>query len=359
MTTQVRKVWVADKAGTFANLKQEKEELPPPPPEHIRIKVKFIGLNYADIFLILGLYSAVPEGKLTPGFEYSGIVESVGDGISEDWIGKRVYGAARFGSYATYINVPIVYVREIPKDWTDKQACAFIVQTLTVYYALEELGRFKPNNNVLVHSAAGGCGLAALSILSKKSAKVVGTVGTLSKLDFLNQKYGENPNFTFILREPAKDFESRAKRALLKIDQEDLFDIVLDSVMGDWFWPNYNLLKKEGKLVLYGSASFTPTGNLHPVWNVIQWIKLGWKYIWRPKIDPMQIVKDNKSLSGFNLIHLYEREEWLNQIFGKLQTLELEPPSNIHEFSFDQAIEALTYLKSGKSIGKIVLSVQH
>ncbi|CAG8744346.1 14712_t:CDS:2, partial [Racocetra fulgida] len=267
--------------------------------------------------------------------------ESVGDGISENWLGKRVYGVTRFGSYATYINVPIVYVKETPKDWTDQQACAYPdqmvndvmmylliviqVQTLTAYYALEELGRLKPNNSVLVHSAAGGCGLAALSILSKKSAKVVGTVGTLSKLDFLNQKYGENPKFTFILREPAKDFESRAKQALLKMDQEDLFDIVLDSVMGNWFWPNYNLLEKEGKLVLYGSASFTPTGNLHPIWNIIQWIKLGWKYIWRPTIDPMKIVQDNKSVK-------------------------LEPPSNIYEFRFDQAVEALTYLKSGKSI---------
>ncbi|CAG8510968.1 596_t:CDS:2, partial [Dentiscutata heterogama] len=209
------------------------------------------------------------------------------------------------------------------------------------------------------HSAAGGCGLAALSILSKKSAKVVGTVGTSSKLDLLNQKYGENPKFTFILREPAKDFEDRAKQALLKIDQEGLFDIVLDSVMGDWFWPNYNLLKKEGRLVVYGAASFTPTGNLHPIFDIIQWIKLGWKYIWRPKIDPMQLTQDNKTVAGFNLIHLYESEERMNKLFEQLQTLELDPPSKINEFEFDQAVEALTYFKSGKSVGKIVLRVKH
>ncbi|CAG8706516.1 4081_t:CDS:2, partial [Gigaspora rosea] len=307
-------------------------------------------LNYADIFLVLGLYSATPEGKLIPGFEFSGVVESVGDDISEDWLGKRVYGISRFGSYATYINVPITYVKKTPNDWTDQQACAYPAQTLTVYYALEELGRLKPNHNVLVHSAAGGCGLAALSILSKKSAKVVGTVGTSSKLDLLNQKYGENPNFTFILREPAKDFENRARQALLKIDEEDSFDIVLDSVMGDWFWPNYELLKSEGKLIVYGSASFTPTGNLHPIWNIIHWIKLGWKYIWRPTIDPMQIVKDNKTISGFNLIHLYEKQERMNQLFEQLQALELEPPSKINEFEFDQAVEALTHFKSGKTV---------
>ncbi|CAG8794435.1 6103_t:CDS:1, partial [Gigaspora rosea] len=53
MTTQTRKIWVVEKAGTFENFKQELEELPPPPPNHVRIKVKCIGLNYADIFLVL------------------------------------------------------------------------------------------------------------------------------------------------------------------------------------------------------------------------------------------------------------------------------------------------------------------
>ncbi|CAG8443074.1 17866_t:CDS:2 [Acaulospora morrowiae] len=359
MTYQLRKVWIIEKTGTFNNLKIKEDGLEPPPPDYLRVKVSCCGLNFADMFAVVGLYSATPKGTFTPGLEFSGVVEHVGKGLKEEeWLGKRVYGVTYFGGYATYINAKSSYVKKTPKGWTDQQACAYVVQGLTVFYALEELGRLKPNQAVLVHSAAGGCGMLALSMLNKRSAKVVGTVGMPSKLDLLNEKYGENPNFNFILRDPAKDFEARAKKALSQITSknEEFFDIVLDSVMGDWFWPNYNLLNREGRLVIYGSASYTPTDNLHPIWNMFQWLRLGWKYLWRPKVDPLKLVGDNKSLLGFNLIYLYGNEERLGQIFDRLQELELDPPYVGHEFDFDDAVEALTLMRSGKSVGKIVLN---
>ncbi|CAG8526241.1 5484_t:CDS:2 [Funneliformis mosseae] len=361
MTSQARKVWSISTKGTFANLILEDDILPPPPPKHLRVQVKSIGLNFADIFAIFGLYSATPKGKFIPGLEFSGIVESVGDGIEEsEWLGKRVYGATRFGGYATYLNIEEEYVKQTPDNWTDQQAAAYVVQAMTSFYALTELGRIKENKTVLVHSAAGGCGLLALSICSKyENVKVVGTIGNPSKLNLLNQKYGDNENFTFILREPSNDFEKRARQALLRmgLQEQDGYDIILDSVMGKWFWSNYNLLAKEGKLVLFGSASFTPIGNLHPIWNMFEWLKLGWKYIWRPKIDPMEILQGNKSLLGFNLIHIYERAERLNQIFNDMQSLQLEAPHVGHEFEFDQLVEALTLLQSGNTVGKVILSV--
>ncbi|CAI2168325.1 12293_t:CDS:2 [Funneliformis geosporum] len=361
MTSLVRRVWSISTKGTFANLVLEDDILPPPPPKHLRVQVKSIGLNFADIFSIFGLYSATPKGKFIPGLEFSGIVESVGEGIEEsEWLGKRVYGATRFGGYATHLNIEEEYVKQTPDNWTDQQAAAYVVQAMTSFYALTELGRIKENKTVLVHSAAGGCGLLALSICSKyENVKVVGTIGNPSKFNILNQNYGDNENFTFILREPSNDFEKRARQALLRmgLQEQDGYDIILDSVMGNWFWSNYNLLAKEGKHVLFGSASFTPTGNLHPIWNMYEWLKLGWKYIWRPKIDPMEILQGNKSLLGFNLIHIYERAERLNQIFNDMQSLQLEAPHVGHEFEFDQLIEALTLLQSGNTVGKVILSV--
>src|ERR1043165_8282973 len=107
---------------------------------------------------------------------------------------------------------------------------------MTSFYALTELGYINDNKTVLVHSAAGGCGLLALSICSKfKNVKVVGTVGNPSKLDLLNRKYGENTNFTFILRDPSNAFEKRARQALLRLglQEQDGYDIILDCVMGE------------------------------------------------------------------------------------------------------------------------------
>ncbi|CAH1763753.1 13750_t:CDS:2 [Entrophospora sp. SA101] len=341
MSFRQRKVWSIANTGTFDNLKLEEDQLPPPPPQHLLIKVTAIGLNFADIFAIFGLYSATPKEKFVPGLEFAGVVEGVGEGLQElEWLGKRVYGATKFGGYATWINQRVEYVKNTPDDWTDQQACAYVVQAMTAYYAIEELGSRKENKVVLVHSAAGGVGSHALSILDKISAKAVGTVGNVEKLDLLNQKYGDNPNFAFILRSPAKTFEKRAREALNKICNSSSddggevggFDLVLDSVMGEWFWPNYRLMDKEGRLILIGAANFTPTGNLHFLWNVVEWVKLGWKFIWRPKIDPMEL---------------------------GLQQLDLEPPFVGHEFEFEQVIDALKLLQSGKSVGKVVVNVKH
>ena len=81
---------------------------------------------------------------------------------------------------------------------------------MTAYYAIEELGQRKENKVVLVHFATGGVGLHALAILEKISAKCVDTVGNKAKMDLLNEKYSDNPNFTFILRTPVINFEKKS-----------------------------------------------------------------------------------------------------------------------------------------------------
>ncbi|KAG9296399.1 hypothetical protein G9A89_014991 [Geosiphon pyriformis] len=352
-----RKVWAISHTGSLANLHYENDLLPPPPPHHVQIKVHCVGLNFADVFAILGVYSATPKEKFIPGFEVSGIIEAVGEHVDKkEWLEKRVYAVMRFGAYSTYVNVKTTYVKQIPQSWTYQEGCAFVAQAMTAFYALEELGGLKPQQTILVHSAAGGVGMSALAILEKKNAKIIGTVGNQLKLDVLNGKYGENPNFTFILRHPAYSFESRARHELNKLG-EDGVDIVLDSVMGDWFWPNYNLLRNQGRLILVGAGSFTPTGNLHPFWNIFSWIKLAWAYIWRQKVDAFELITSNKAILGFNLIHLFHKEEVLNQIFEGLASLNLDPPFVGHVFSFEDAPDAIKLIQSGKSVGKVILNV--
>lgn len=136
MAFQLRKVWKIEKTGTFKNLKLEEEGLEPPGREQLRIKTLFCGLNFADIFAVLGLYSATPRGKFTPGLEFSGVVECVGEGLDkEEWLGKHVYGVSYFGAYATYINLKYCYVRKVPEDWTDQAACAYpVIYSYCCYY---------------------------------------------------------------------------------------------------------------------------------------------------------------------------------------------------------------------------------
>jgi NADPH:quinone reductase-like Zn-dependent oxidoreductase len=150
----------------------------------------------------------------------------------------------------------------------------------------------------------------ALAILAKSPmpVRVLGTVGAATKLELLRVRFGGNLNFEFIERGPAATFEARARDALGKIvrgnedeeDEEVGFDLVLDSVMGEYFWPNYNLLNRGGRLVAFGSASFTPSADLRPLWDAWAWVKLAWKYIQRPRVDPMRMITENKSV-GINV----------------------------------------------------------
>ena len=142
-----RDVWRIDRAGSLDRLTRRTEELQEPAPGEVRVSIKAIGLNFADVFACLGLYSATPKGSFIPGLEFAGIVECVGPpaldrgDAPEIREGDAVIGLTRFGGYVTAINVGRQYVRPVPANWTFAQAAAYPVQALTAWYGLVRLGR--------------------------------------------------------------------------------------------------------------------------------------------------------------------------------------------------------------------------
>ena len=156
-----RKSFRISKAGSLNNIKLVEEKLPEPEENEVTIEIKAIGLNFADLFAIQGLYSATPKGSFVPGLEYSGIVIKKGKNVSEFEIGSKVMGAIRFGAYTTHLSIDHRYVIQLPDDWSFEEGAAFIVQSLTAYYSLVELGNIKQEYTVLIHSAAGGVGIYA------------------------------------------------------------------------------------------------------------------------------------------------------------------------------------------------------
>jgi alcohol dehydrogenase len=106
-----------------------------------------------------------------------------------------------------------------------------------------------------------------------------------------------------------------------------------------------------GRMVVYGSASFATHGNKP------NYLKMGWKYLKRPKIDPLRLPTQNKSLMGFNLIYLYEQTDMLHQMLRELQALELEPQHVGHIFSFSEMNAAIRLFQRGETVGKVVVNV--
>ena len=165
------------KAGSMSNLKLVTEDLPDPADGEVTVEVKAIGLNFADIFAMFGLYSATPKGVFVPGLEYSGVIAKIGKGVTTVKVGDPVMGVTRFGGYTTHLNIGQEYVIPLPNDWNFEEGAAYLVQVLTAYYGLTFLGRLEENETVLIHSAAGGVGILANRIAKKKNAYTIGTVG--------------------------------------------------------------------------------------------------------------------------------------------------------------------------------------
>jgi alcohol dehydrogenase len=316
--------------------------------------VRAVGLNLADVFACLGLYSATPRGAFVPGLEFAGVVDDPGPERppGEDCPafrrGDRVIGLTRFGAYATAVNVDRRYLAPVPATWSFVEAAAFPVQAITAWYALHQLARVQPGEIVLVHSAAGGVGLNALALIAACGARVIATVGRDDKRRFLIER-GLLAAPQIIVRD-ARAF-GRQLDAALEAAGSGGFDIVLDGVAGPFFKPAFDRLRPEGRLVIFGAADMMPAGS-RP-----NYLALGPKYLRRPRIDPLAMMSSNRSVIGFNLIWLWDRVERLSAMHEKVSRVLTAPPFVGRTYPFNRAPEALRWLQSGDSTGKVVLEV--
>lgn len=338
MTT--RKAY-ALKAGNLNNLKLIETELPDPGAGEVTVAVSAIGLNFADIFAMFGLYSATPKGQFTPGLEYAGTVTKTGTGVTAVKVGDRVMGVTNFGAYTTHLNIEQEYVIPIPEDWSDEEGAAYLVQVLTAYYGLIHLGRLEKGENVLIHSAAGGVGILANRIAKKYGAFTIGSVGRSAKVDFCKQEgYDE-----VIVR--SSNFAGDLKTALGSRE----LNVVMECIGGKIFTAGFKQLTEQGRMVIYGAAQYASPGK-RP-----NYLKALYMFLTRPRIDAQQLAEDNKMVSGFNLIYLYEKKELLHQLLQEIKALNIKKPHVGHVFKFDEMIKAIELFQTGKTIGKVVVKI--
>ena len=264
-----RQVYRMPKAGSITNLKRQTEVLEPPGADEVCVQVKAIGLNFADIFAMQGLYSATPKGSFIPGLEFSGEIIAVGTAVQNWNVGDNVMGATRFGGYVSRINIHHRYIVPLPQDWNFDQGAGFLVQGLTAYYGLTILGNLQQGMTVLIHSAAGGVGIMANRICKKFDAYTIGTVGGIEKVDFLRREEGYDD---VIVRD--KNFYTKLVQAL----GNRPLQLVMECIGGRILKESWKAMAPMGRMVAYGSASFTSHG---PAPN---YPRLIWAYLKRPKI---------------------------------------------------------------------------
>ncbi|MEM6320656.1 MAG: zinc-binding dehydrogenase [Bacteroidota bacterium] len=328
------------KAGSIANLKLVTSNLPDPKGDEVTIAVKAIGLNFADIFAMFGLYSATPKGVFTPGLEYAGEVVKVGPDAKTYQVGDKIMGVTRFGGYTSHLNMDEGHILPLPDSWSFEEGAAYLVQVLTAYYGLKNLGAIRQGYTILIHSAAGGVGILANRIAKKYGAYTIGTVGGSQKVDFVKK---EGYDQVIVRNKPT--FKKDLTQALGGRE----LNLVMECIGGSFFKTAYEMLAPEGRTIFYGAARYASPGS-RP-----NYLKVLWEHLTRPMIDPQSMSEINKGILGFNLIYLYERTPLMHQLIAELKDLDIGKPHVGHVFDFANLVEAVKLFQTGKTIGKVVV----
>ncbi|MEM9458017.1 MAG: medium chain dehydrogenase/reductase family protein [Myxococcota bacterium] len=323
----------------------EVRQAPTPPPQRgeIRVEVKLAGLNFAEVSARQGLYPDAPKPPCVVGYEGSGVVESLGEGVTTLDPGDRVLFMSRFGGHASHVVVPAEQAFPMPESMSFEDAAALPVNYLTAHHMLFEIARIRPGAHVLVHMAAGGVGTAALQLC--RTVDDVTTYGTASarKHDYV-RTHGCTHPIDYRTRDYAQEIQ--------RLTDGRGVDVILDALGGGDWAKGYALLRPVGILVAFGMANTNTGRGTRSLVNLVkQLVRL-------PRYTPLRLMDDNRAIAGCNMGHLWDERALLRrQVKALLHLYEqgaIRP--HIHGiFGFDQAAEAFGELEQGRNQGKVLL----
>lgn len=320
----------------------------PPMPDEVRVDVIACGVNYADCLVRMGLYQSAKDfvgWPITPGFEFSGYVQAVGEGVTHLRPGDPVFGVTRFGAYASSVVVPKHQVFLAPSGIELAALAGFPAVFLTAYYPLFELSNLRGGDSLLVHSAAGGVGSAFIQLAKAHDCYVVGVVSESHKIETAREQGADE-----VICKSRAEWASAA-RAL----RPEGYNYVCDANGPSTLKQSFALVASAGKLVVYGFHSMLERGAQKP-----SYLKLALQYFRTPRFNPLDLTTQNKSILAYNLSYLFHRTDFLQVAIHKLiqllqqQKISLPPTQFV---PFERVADAHTALESGSSVGKLVLKV--
>jgi NADPH2:quinone reductase len=220
-------------------------ELGPPGPGEAQVRHEAIGLNFIDVYFRTGLYPQPLPGAL--GMEGAGVVEAVGEGVTEVQVGDRVAYAGRpIGAYAQARNMPAAQLLVLPEKIGFDTAAAMMLQGLTVQYLFHRTVPLKAGDTILFHAAAGGVGLIACQWARVMGVTLIGTVGSEEKAALATEHGAHH-----VINYNKENFTERVK----EITGGKGVSAVYDSIGKDTFIGSLDCLQPLGTMVSFGNAS--------------------------------------------------------------------------------------------------------
>ncbi|KAK7400812.1 hypothetical protein VNO78_12119 [Psophocarpus tetragonolobus] len=307
-------------------------------PKHVLVKIIYAGVNASDVNFSSGRYFGGSNNDVASrlpfdaGFEAVGIIAAVGDSVTDLKIGMPC-AFMTFGGYAEFIMIPSKHALPVPRP--DPEVVAMLTSGLTASIALEKAGQMESGKVVLVTAAAGGTGQFAVQVAKLAGNTVVATCGGGAKAKLLKELGVDR----------VIDYHNEDIKTVLTKEFPNGIDIIYESVGGDMLNLCLNALAVHGRLIIIGMISQYQG-------------EKGWTPSKYPGLCEKLLAK-SQTVTGFFLVqygHMWQ--EHLDKLFtlysrGKLKVA-IDPKRFI---GLNSVADAVEYLHSGKSVGKVVVSV--
>ncbi len=300
---------------------------PAPKPGQVALRVRAVGVNWADGHFRKGEYFIKPNFPQIAGMEASGEVIALGEGVTGVAVGDPVM-ALGGNAYAEVMVARAEHVYPMPNGLSFEDAASLPVQGLTAMHVLRLLGRMAKGEKVLVHAAAGGVGTFAVQLAKQMGASfVVGTVGSAEKIGLVRELGAD-----LVVDATKDDFVQSVKGA-----SKRGVDLVLEMVGGaEQYKRNLACLAPFGRMIVYGAAS----GQL------------------RGTVEPVGLMTKNLAVSGYYLTPLIDQVDLCAPQIAELARWVVERSVRVvraKTYRFADVVEAHRAMEARATVGKIVL----
>ncbi|PLB54037.1 polyketide synthase [Aspergillus steynii IBT 23096] len=295
-------------------------------PKDVEIDIKYFALNFRDMMTAMGFIG----NKDNIGLEASGIVRRVGSSVTAVSVGDRVMVIDR-GLACTRKTIREDQCLPIPDDISLEDAAAVTCVYATVIYSLIYMGNLEEGQSVLIHSACGGVGLAAIQLCQMIGAEIYATVGSEEKVRYLTETMGIPSDHIFNSR------NSSFLSGLMTKTNGRGVDLVLNSLSGELLHASWQCVARSGKMLELGKRDFMGHGKLD-----MDLFSENRSFI---GVDLLQVLDDSPSL-----LHQMAEEMMAYLVSGRIQ-----PIRPIHTYDAESVIKGFRYMQSGQNMGKIVI----
>jgi NADPH2:quinone reductase len=224
------------------------EPVPEPRPGEIRVRIAVSGVGYPDVLIREGTYPGGPKPPFTPGYEFVGTVDKIGEGVIGFELGESVAAISVYGSHATYLCVPSWGLVPVPAGLDPAGVAVVIFNYVTAHQMLHRCAWVRKGERLLVHGAAGGVGTAVLQLGRIARLELFGT-GSKSQTGVISGLGATPIDYT------GGSFVQRIRELT-----GDGVDVVLDGIGGKVSIGSHRALRRRGRLVMYGHYGTTAGG---------------------------------------------------------------------------------------------------